>query len=45
MNHYGLVYRVYYKQRGNEIVILLLAGSKKTQSADIALAKEIAIAY
>ena len=42
---YGPGYRVYYKQRGNEIVILLLAGSKKTQSADIALAKEIAIAY
>lgn len=40
--HYGPGYRVYYKQRGDELIILLLAGSKKSQRADIALAKKIA---
>ncbi len=43
--HYGPGYRVYYKQRGMEIVILLLAGTKKRQSEDIALAKRIASNY
>ena len=40
--HYGPGYRVYYKQIGLEIVILLAGGMKKTQSEDVALAKEIA---
>ena len=40
--HYGPGYRVYYKQAGNAIVLLLVGGTKKTQSADIALAKEMA---
>ena len=40
--HYGPGYRVYYKRTGFEIVILLVGGTKKTQSEDIALAKELA---
>ena len=43
--HYGPGYRVYYKQRGSEIVILLLAGTKNRQREDIALAKRIASNY
>ncbi len=35
-------YRLYFTQRGEEIVILLLGGTKKTQFEDIELAKEIA---
>ena len=40
--HYGPGYRVYYKKIGLEIVILLVGGTKGTQSADIALAKQLA---
>ena len=40
--HYGPGYRVYYKQIGLEIVILLVGGTKKTQSEDVAFAKELA---
>jgi putative addiction module killer protein len=40
--HYGPGYRVYYKKTGTEIVILLVGGTKGTQSADIALAKRLA---
>lgn len=43
--HYGPGYRVYYKVRGNEIVILLAGGTKKTQSEDIELAKRLAADY
>lgn len=32
---YGPGYRVYFVQRGKTVVILLLGGSKKTQSRDI----------
>ena len=42
---YGPGYRVYYKDTGKEIIILLCGGDKTTQEADIAKAKEIAIAY
>jgi putative addiction module killer protein len=38
---YGTGYRVYYKETGNEIVILLCGGDKSTQSRDIARAKDI----
>jgi len=37
---YGPGYRVYFGRKGNSVVILLTGGSKKTQSKDIALAKE-----
>ena len=39
---YGPGYRVYYKDTGEEIIILLCGGDKSTQQADIARAKEIA---
>nr|DAW32867.1 MAG TPA: putative addiction module killer protein [Caudoviricetes sp.] len=40
--HYGPGYRVYFKARGDEIVILLVGGNKKTQKRDVALAKKLA---
>ena len=39
---YGPGYRVYYKETGKEIIILLCGGDKTTQQSDIAKAKEIA---
>jgi putative addiction module killer protein len=40
--NYGPGYRVYYKDTGKEIIILLCGGDKSTQQADIAKAKELA---
>lgn len=40
--HYGPGYRVYFVQRGMEIVILLAGGDKSTQAKDINTALEIA---
>jgi len=40
--HYGSGYRVYYKDTGKEIVILLCGGNKSTQQEDIARAKQLA---
>lgn len=40
--HYGPGYRVYIKQHGNKLIILLCGGSKKTQKKDINKAKKIA---
>ena len=40
---YGPGYRVYFIQRKNEVVILLSGGDKRTQSKDIARAKELAV--
>jgi putative addiction module killer protein len=39
---YGPGYRVYYKQRGQIIALLLCGGDKRTQDADIRLAIQIA---
>jgi putative addiction module killer protein len=40
--HYGPGYRVYYKQRGTELVILLAGGDKGSQSRDIKTALRLA---
>ena len=39
---YGPGYRVYYKDTGKEIIILLCGSDKSTQQADIVKAKRIA---
>jgi len=39
---YGPGYRVYYTQKGSEIVLLLVGGDKRTQSTDIETAKRLA---
>jgi putative addiction module killer protein len=41
---YGPGYRVYFKQTGKSIVLLLCGGDKSTQDKDIRRAKEIAAA-
>lgn len=38
---HGPGYRVYYFQRGKQLVILLCGGDKRTQDADIAYAKRL----
>ena len=38
--HTGSGYRIYYAKKGNKIVILLCAGSKRSQSRDIEKAKK-----
>jgi putative addiction module killer protein len=40
--HYGPGYRVYFKRRGEEVIIILAGGSKSTQDRDIAQAKLLA---
>lgn len=40
---YGPGYRVYYKQNGEELIILLCGGDKATQQQDIAIAQKIAM--
>jgi putative addiction module killer protein len=39
---HGPGYRVYFLQRGTEVVILLVGGGKATQAKDIELAKQLA---
>lgn len=40
--HYGPGYRVYFVQRGFELVILLAGGDKDSQAKDIEVAKQLA---
>jgi putative addiction module killer protein len=42
---YGPGYRVYYKDTGKEIIVLLCDGDKSAQQEDIAKAKLIAASY
>jgi putative addiction module killer protein len=42
---YGTGYRVYYKDTGKEIIILLCGGDKATQDEDIKQAKKIAAVF
>lgn len=40
--NYGPGYRVYFKQRGRQLIILLAGGDKSTQAKDIKLALRLA---
>jgi putative addiction module killer protein len=42
---FGPGYRLYFRQRGKVVVILLCGGDKKTQKRDIATAIELAKEY
>lgn len=42
---YGPGYRVYYSQRGKEILLLLIGGDKSSQQKDIEKAKKINSEY
>lgn len=40
--HYGPGYRVYFRRRGDVLILLLCGGDKKTQAKDIRTAKRLA---
>lgn len=40
--HHGPGYRVYYQQRGNEMILLLCGGDKSSQQKDIETALQLA---
>ena len=40
--HYGPGYRVYFKKKGNVLIVLLIGGDKSSQSRDIEKAKVLA---
>ena len=41
--HHGPGYRVYFKQRGRELIVLLAGGDKRSQAKDIKLALRLAL--
>jgi putative addiction module killer protein len=43
--HLGAGWRMYFVQRGQVVVVMLGGGSKATQGADIARAKEVAAGF
>jgi putative addiction module killer protein len=43
--HYGAGYRLYFIQRGNDVIIMLGGGNKSSQSRDISKARELAKQY
>ncbi len=40
--HYGPGYRVYFRRRGDTIIVLLCGGDKGSQARDITIAKRLA---
>ena len=40
--NYGPGYRLYFTRRGNHVILMLAGGDKRTQAADIKLAKAMA---
>jgi putative addiction module killer protein len=40
--HVGAGWRIYFTQRGRQLIILLVGGSKRTQASDIKRAKSLA---
>jgi putative addiction module killer protein len=40
--HHGPGYRIYFKRRGSQVIVLLCGGTKSTQQRDIRAAKRLA---